>query len=66
MARDGATREEALARIRSQKPVAEKVAVADFVIDTDGPVEESARRTREVLAGVCAKVGVEAGRYLGG
>jgi dephospho-CoA kinase len=65
MARDGATREEALARIRAQKPVAEKVAVADFVIDTDGPVEESARRTREVLEGVCGRVGVAAGRYLG-
>jgi dephospho-CoA kinase len=65
MARDGATREEALARIRAQKPVAEKVAVADFVIETDGPMEESARRTREVLEGVCGRVGVEAGRYLG-
>jgi dephospho-CoA kinase len=65
MARDGATREEALGRIRAQKPVAEKVAVADFVIDTDGPVEESARRTRDVLAAVCARVGVDAGRYFG-
>jgi dephospho-CoA kinase len=65
MARDGATREEALGRIRAQKPVAEKVAVADFVIDTDRPVEESARRTREVVAAVCGRVGVDAGRYLG-
>ena len=62
-ARDGATREEALARIRSQKPVAEKVAVADFVIDTNGPVEASARRTREVLAEICARVGVDPARY---
>ena len=63
LARDGATREEALARIRAQKPVAEKVAAADFVIDTDGPVEASARRTREVLAAVCARVGVDPARY---
>jgi len=63
LARDGATREEALARIRAQKPVAEKVAVADFVIDTDAPVEVSARRTREVLAAVCARVGVDPARY---
>jgi dephospho-CoA kinase len=59
----GATRQEALDRIRAQKPVAEKVAVADFVIDTDGPVEASARRTREVLAAVCARVGVDPARY---
>ena len=63
IARDGATREEALARIRAQKPLAEKVAVADFVIDTDGPVEASASRTVEVLAAICRRVGAEPGRY---
>jgi dephospho-CoA kinase len=63
MARDGATREEALARIRAQKPLAEKVAAADFVIETDRAVEESARTTREVLAAVCRKVGVDGARY---
>jgi dephospho-CoA kinase len=63
IARDGATRDEALARIRAQKPLAEKVAVADYVIDTDGPVEVSARRTREVLREVCGKVGVDPARY---
>jgi dephospho-CoA kinase len=63
MARDGATREEALARIRAQKPLAEKVAVADFVIETTGPVAESRRRTDEVLAAICVRLGVDPDRY---
>lgn len=62
-ARDGAAAEDALARIRAQKPLAEKVAVADHVIDTSGSMEESARRTEEVLGAICAKVGVDARRY---
>ncbi|MBR3494449.1 MAG: dephospho-CoA kinase [Clostridia bacterium] len=36
--RDGFSREEALARIRSQMPTAEKAARADLVIDTDHPI----------------------------
>jgi dephospho-CoA kinase len=63
MTRDGATREEALARIRAQKPLADKMAVADFVIDTDRPLEATAARTREVLTAICAKVGVDPKRY---
>jgi dephospho-CoA kinase len=62
-ARDAASAEDAMARIRAQKPLAEKVAAADFVIDTGGTLEENARRTDEVLAAVCARVGVDAGRY---
>jgi dephospho-CoA kinase len=61
--RDAASREDALARIRAQKPVAEKIAAADFVIDTSGPVEESARRTHEVLAAICEKLGVDPAKY---
>src|SRR2546430_12960334 len=34
--RDGCTREEALARIRSQMPLAEKARLADHVIDNSG------------------------------
>ena len=47
--RDGATREEALARIRAQKPLAEKARVADFVIDTSGSIEATRARADEVL-----------------
>lgn len=41
MARDGATREEALARIAAQMPTEEKCRRADAVIDTSGPVDET-------------------------
>jgi dephospho-CoA kinase len=61
--RDGASAEDALARIRAQKPLTEKIAVADLVIDTSGTLEEGARRADEALAAVCAKVGVDLGRY---
>jgi len=44
----GAEREEALARIQRQMPVAEKRIFADYVIDTSGSVEETLRQTREV------------------
>lgn len=62
-ARDHASREDALARVRAQKPLAEKVAVADLVVDTSGTLEEGARRADEALAAVCAKVGVDFARY---
>jgi dephospho-CoA kinase len=62
-ARDGATVEEALARIRAQKPLAEKVAAADHVIDTATSRQDVARRTDEVLGAICATVGVDMARY---
>ncbi|HEX8792705.1 MAG TPA: dephospho-CoA kinase [Polyangiaceae bacterium] len=62
-ARDGASGEDALARIRAQKPLSEKVAVADHVIDTSGSMEDSARRTEEVLGAICTKLGVDSQRY---
>lgn len=36
VARDGCTREESLARIRSQMPLSEKAKLADYVIDNSG------------------------------
>ena len=39
MQRDGFTRQEAEARLRSQLPAAEKAARADVVIDTSGPIQ---------------------------
>lgn len=38
MARDGFTRDEALSRLRSQMPAAEKASRADVVIDTSGSI----------------------------
>jgi dephospho-CoA kinase len=62
-ARDGVSEEEARARIRAQKPLAEKVAMADQVIDTGGSLADTADRTDEVLAWVCARAGVDLARY---
>ena len=45
-ARDDASRDDAMARIRAQKPLAEKVAVADFVIDTTASWSEAAAHRR--------------------
>jgi dephospho-CoA kinase len=62
-ARDDASRADAIARIAAQKPLAEKVAVADFVIDTNGPIERSRERTDEVLRAIAERVGVDPARY---
>jgi dephospho-CoA kinase len=62
-ARDAASMEDALARIRAQKPLAEKVAVADFVIDTTGTIADNMRQTDTVLGAVCDRVGVDFARY---
>jgi dephospho-CoA kinase len=62
-ARDHASAEDARARLRSQKSTEEKVAVADFVIDTSGTLAHNAEQTDRVLAAICAKVGVDPGRY---
>ncbi len=48
MARDGANREEVLARIAQQMPLSEKRKYADYVIDTSGTPEETRRQTVEV------------------
>ncbi len=58
VARDGATLEQALARIRAQRPMAEKIAAADYVIDNDGPLERTLARTDEVLDAIADRVGV--------
>lgn len=44
----GATREEALARLRHQMPLEEKRKYAHYVIDTSGSCEETLRQVREV------------------
>jgi dephospho-CoA kinase len=62
-ARNGGSVEDAVLRVRAQKPLAEKVALADFVIDTTGSLEDNARRTDEVFRAVCERVGVDFTRY---
>lgn len=61
--RDGATADEARARVRAQLPLSEKVKAADFVIDNTGSLEALERRTDEVLAELCARLGIDPRRY---
>lgn len=63
LARPGTSAEDVRARIRAQKPLAEKKAVADFVIDTGGTLEEGARGTDRAFAGVCERLGIDPARY---
>ena len=48
MERDGCTRDEALARIRSQVPIDEKRALAEHLIDNSGSLEETERQVRDL------------------
>ncbi len=62
-ARDGATTDEARARIRAQMPLADKTKLADFVIDNSGTPDALRARADDVLDAVCARAGVDPGRY---
>ncbi|KYG04368.1 dephospho-CoA kinase [Sorangium cellulosum] len=57
MARDGATEEQVRARLAAQLPLADKVAVADHVIDNAGDRAATERQADEVLAAIRAKLG---------
>jgi dephospho-CoA kinase len=50
LARDGASREQALARIRAQLSIEEKRRLADHVIDNSGTLEDTERQVRELYA----------------
>jgi dephospho-CoA kinase len=63
LARDGATRDDALARIRAQMPLSDKVSAADFVIDSNGPTGQSARQADDVLRAVCGRLDVDPELY---
>lgn len=56
--RDGATEAEARARIASQKPLAEKIAVADVVIDNAGTLAELEAAADRALDEVTDRLGI--------
>ncbi len=58
MARDGIGREEALARIRAQAPQAEKVALADAVVDNSGSREDTRRSLERAWHRIMVKLGI--------
>ncbi len=49
LARDGTTREQVLQRLARQLPFADKQALADYVIDTSGTKEATARQVEEIF-----------------
>lgn len=57
MARNGMPREEAETWLGAQMPVAEKAAVADWVISNSGSVQALAAEVGRVWAAVCARFG---------
>jgi dephospho-CoA kinase len=52
MARDGCAREAALARMRAQRPLADKIRVADYVLDNNGDIEATRAQLEHILAGL--------------
>ncbi len=48
------TREQALVRINAQMPVSKKIAMADWLIDSSGTLEESVKQTETIY--LCLKV----------
>ncbi len=48
----GLSREEAVARIHAQMPLAEKAKRADFVIENGGDLQETEREVQEVIRGL--------------
>lgn len=50
MARSGLSADEALARIEAQLGLEEKLAVADYIVDTDATLRETRHETEQVMA----------------
>jgi dephospho-CoA kinase len=46
----GMSREDAQSRIKSQLPLDEKIKFADFVINNDGPLEETKKQVDEIYS----------------
>jgi dephospho-CoA kinase len=61
--RDAAREEDVRARIRAQLPLAQKIAVADVVVENTGTLAELVARADDALERVCARARVEASRY---
>ncbi len=59
MAREQCSESDAQARIDSQLPLAEKVKVADFVIDNGGTLEETERQVRAIYEELSGRAALE-------
>lgn len=63
MARDGLDEAAVKARLRAQMPLADKVAIADYVIDNSGPLPETLTQADAVLRAICRELGIDDSRY---
>lgn len=54
IARDGVTREHALARVQAQLPIEQKRALADYVIDNSCTLADTERQVRELFTSLTA------------
>lgn len=63
IARDGASADEARARVSAQMPLAAKEAVADIVLHNEGTLAELIVQTDAMLDRVCAMKQVDPARY---
>lgn len=61
--RDGASRDHVRARIQAQMPLADKVELADFVIENEGSLEDLRARADAVLDAICEQLDVDPARY---
>jgi dephospho-CoA kinase len=62
-ARDGASPEEVLARVRAQLPLDEKVRRADYVVDNGGTLDATLASADDVLDAICRSLGLDPSRY---
>jgi dephospho-CoA kinase len=63
MQRDGLSEAHVRARMAAQLPLAEKVRVADHVIDNDGPREATLAAADRVLDAICRALSIPVERY---
>jgi dephospho-CoA kinase len=63
MRRDGLDESAVRARLRAQRPLAEKRALADYVIDNTGSRARLSDETDRVLDAICTRLGIAKERY---
>ena len=61
--RDGLTETAVRARLRAQKPLAEKRSLADYVIENTGSLAHLRAETDRVLDAICKSLGIAPERY---
>lgn len=63
MRRDGTTPDQVRARLNAQLPLAQKVALADYVIDNDGELDATLAQANAVLDAICRAFAIDPARF---